>query len=135
MNVFVPQQRLQEKIARNEQANMLLVAAEKNGSLTKEKANEAIRECWRLADMDVELRRLEQPGAFEIRSKRVFIDEALSEDAKNDENILIIHDKGIAEIIGKMQTTSFQWICRMMKHLSTNGSLMTLELKLGIQLS
>ena len=86
LNVFVPLQWLQEKLSRSGQANMLLVSAEDNSTLTKEAADDAVGKCWRLADMDVELRQLEQPNVIEVRSKRVFIEEALANAATNAEN-------------------------------------------------
>jgi putative ABC transport system permease protein len=86
LNAFVPLEWLQEKIARSKQASMLLVAMEENGTPTKEKADEAIGKCYRLADMDVELKRLDRLSVFEIRSKRVFIDEVLAKAAMDMEN-------------------------------------------------
>ena len=81
LNVFVPLQWLQEKLGRSAQANMLLVAGGTKDSVTVEKANDAIGKCWQLADAGLELRRLERLNMFEIRSRRVFIDESLGEAA------------------------------------------------------
>jgi ABC-type lipoprotein release transport system permease subunit len=84
-NVFVPLQWLQQKLGQKGQANMLLVG----GSVTAEKANEAIRRCWRLADASLELRELQAQNLFEIRSKRIFIDESLGQAAMDagDESV------------------------------------------------
>ncbi len=82
LNAFVPLRWLQEKLGRIEQANILLVAGNKNNSITIEKANEAVKKFWRLSDAELELRRLEGRDFFEVRSKRVFIDDFLSEAAK-----------------------------------------------------
>jgi len=83
LNVFVPIQWLQEKLDRSAQANMLLVAANVKGSVTIEKANEAIRRCWRPADAELELRELDRQDVLEIRSRRIFIDESVAEAAMN----------------------------------------------------
>jgi ABC-type lipoprotein release transport system permease subunit len=77
-NVFVPLQWLQEKLDRSAQANTLLIAADEEDNLTIEKANKALGKCWQLADADVELRRLKNKDMFEIRSRRVFIDESIT---------------------------------------------------------
>jgi len=83
MNAFVPIKWLQEKLGRIEQANILLVADDKNESITVEKANEAVRKCWQLADAGLELRRIDKRNVFELRSRRIFIDEPLTETATN----------------------------------------------------
>ena len=84
-NVFVPIQWLQQKLGQKGQANMLLVG----GSVTAERANEAIHRCWRLADAGLELRELQAQNLFEIRSKRIFIDESLGQAAMDagDESV------------------------------------------------
>jgi len=85
LNAYVPMKWLQEKLDRTTQANMLLVAANAKDSITVEKANEAVRKHWQLADASLELRQLEQSGkaGLEIRSSRIFIDESLAEAALN----------------------------------------------------
>ena len=83
LNVFVPLRWLQEKIDRTEQANILLVASSRDDNITIEKTNDAIRKSWRLADAELQCHRLDERDYFEIRSKRVFIDDYLSEAAMN----------------------------------------------------
>lgn len=78
LNAFVPLQWLQEKLNRSAQVNTLLIAADEEDSLTIEKANEALGKCWQLADADIELRRLKRNDMFEMRSRRVFIDESIT---------------------------------------------------------
>ncbi len=78
LNVFVPLQWLQEKLDRSAQANTLLIAADAEDSLTIEKANKALGKCWQLADADIELRWLKHKDMFEMRSRRVFIDESIT---------------------------------------------------------
>ena len=92
LNVFVPIQWLQEKLGRSAQANVLLVAASPKGSITVDRANEAIRRCWQLADAGLELRELDSQGLLEIRSRRIFIDESVSQAAMNaaDESVGVL---------------------------------------------
>ena len=78
LNVFVPLQWLQEKLDRSAQANTLLIAADAEDSLMIEKANKALEKCWQLADADIELRWLKHKDMFEMRSRRVFIDESIT---------------------------------------------------------
>ena len=83
LNVFVPMQWLQEKLGRGAQANVLLVAESPKDSITVERANDAIRRFWQLADAGLELRELDSSaeGFLEIRSRRIFIDESLAKAA------------------------------------------------------
>jgi len=94
LNAYVPMQWLQGKLDRTTQANILLVAGDTNESITVERANEAIRKCWQPADAGLELRSLDRQGGsleaggfgdgrLELRSRRIFIDESLSEAAIN----------------------------------------------------
>ncbi|MFB0525552.1 MAG: FtsX-like permease family protein, partial [Phycisphaerae bacterium] len=110
LNVFVPLQWLQEKLGRSGQANMLLVAERekphvKRGAkylappfrrgfdnITIERANEAIRRYWQLADAGLELRELTGQSLIEIRSRRIFIDESLAKAAidAGDESVGVL---------------------------------------------
>ncbi|MHC4619247.1 MAG: FtsX-like permease family protein, partial [Planctomycetota bacterium] len=81
LNVCVPLRWLQDKLGLSGHVNLLLLADSANGSVTVGAADEAIKKCWELADASLEFRRLERQAVFEIRSSRIFIDEALSEAA------------------------------------------------------
>ena len=83
LNAYVPIKWLQEQLDRTEQANVLLVADDANHSLTVERANEAVRKSWQLDDSGLELRKLDQRNVLELRSRRIFIDEPLTEAAMN----------------------------------------------------
>ncbi len=83
LNVFVPIRWLQEKLSRESQANLLLVTGDEANSITAERASKAVKKCWKLADAGLELRELARQGMLEIRSRRVFIDESLSQAAMN----------------------------------------------------
>jgi putative ABC transport system permease protein len=78
LNAFVPLDWLQQKLNRDAQANMLLVAGNSVGSISPENADEAIKKRWQLADAGLKLHRLDEQEALEIRSRRIFIDESLS---------------------------------------------------------
>ncbi|MEN6426291.1 MAG: ABC transporter permease [Phycisphaerales bacterium] len=80
LNVFVPQSWLAGKIEQPGQINMLLAARQKAGS-TAADLNVAIEKVWRPADAGIELTRLESQGVLELRSKRIFIEDALGVEA------------------------------------------------------
>ena len=81
LNAFVPLGWIQEKLGRDEQANVLLVAGNPEGGVSTENANMAIKKRWQLADAGLKLRRLDEQDAIEVRSRRIFIEESLSEAA------------------------------------------------------
>ena len=81
LNAFVPLDWMQGKLGRDEQANVLLVAENSEGDISPENANMAIKKRWRFTDAGLKLRRLDQQDALEVRSRRIFIDESLSEAA------------------------------------------------------
>jgi putative ABC transport system permease protein len=81
LNAFVPLSWMQEKLGRDEQANVLLVADNPKGDINPENANKVIKKRWQLADAGLKLRRLDEQDALEVRSRRIFIDESLSEAA------------------------------------------------------
>ena len=86
MNAFVPMQWLQEQINRIGQADILLVSDSMNSkklSVTIKQADSALKKSWKLADAELELRKYDPKNSFELRSKRVFIDDVLSEAALN----------------------------------------------------
>jgi hypothetical protein len=56
LNVFVSLQWLQEKLGRNAQANMLLVAENPTQNITADAAKEAITQCWKLTDAELDFR-------------------------------------------------------------------------------
>jgi len=81
LNVFVPLEWIQQKLNRDGLANVLLVAGNPEGNISPENANKAIKQRWQLSDAGLKLRRLDQQDALEVRSRRIFIDESLSEAA------------------------------------------------------
>jgi len=81
LNAFVPLGWIQKKLGRDEQANLLLVADSPEGNISPENADKAIKKRWQLADAGLKLRRLDEQDALEVRSRRIFIDESLSEAA------------------------------------------------------
>jgi len=81
LNAFVPLGWMQDKLGRDEQANVLLVAENPEGGISTENANIAIKKRWQLADAGLKLRRLDKQDAVEVRSRRIFIDESLAEAA------------------------------------------------------
>jgi putative ABC transport system permease protein len=76
-NAYVPIEWLQDKLGLDGRANMLLLAENKENALSAEQANTAVKQYWDLGDAGLDVRRLEQQGAFELRSRRIFVDEPL----------------------------------------------------------
>ena len=71
-NIFVPIERLQERLELSGRANMLLMGGD--AALDASNANSALREHWKLADADLELHELPEQDVLELRSNRVFLD-------------------------------------------------------------
>jgi len=80
LNVFVPLARLAEQIEQPGRANMLLAAGLKDVGAA-EQLNEALEGAWKLADADLQWRRIESQGMLELRSRRIFIDKAIGQEA------------------------------------------------------
>ena len=122
LNAYVPMQWLQEKLDRTAQANILLVAGDTKESITVERANEAIRKCWQLADAGLELRRLEQQEVLELRSRRIFIDESLAKAAINAaDNAVGILTYFVNELRSGDRTTPYSMVTAMGHSQSPNG--------------
>ncbi|MHC4705977.1 MAG: ABC transporter permease, partial [Planctomycetota bacterium] len=81
LNAFVSLTWLQEKLSRIGQANVLLVAAQTEDVIAGERASEAIARNWQLGDVGLEIRQLDGRRMLELRSRRIFIDESLSQAA------------------------------------------------------
>ena len=81
LNVFVPLGWIQDKLDQKDKANMLLVGESPDASLTLTDAGEALKKHWQLADAGLEVRRLNQQSVIELRSRRVFMSETLSQAA------------------------------------------------------
>ncbi len=110
LNVFVSLAWLGEQIGQSGRANMLLAAGD-GLSLSSERMNAAVQECWRLGDAGLELRRLAQPEMLELRSPRVFIDEALGEAARQaDANAVGILTYFVNEIALDEQATPYSMV-------------------------
>jgi len=77
LNVFVPIRWLQENLGKIGQANLVLAT----GEITAQQADTAVRKRWRLADAGLDIRPMPDRGVLEMRSKRVFIDQTLSDAA------------------------------------------------------
>lgn len=81
LNGFVRLRWLQEQLGRGGQANMLLVGSGVKVEISEEKANEAVRESLQVGDLGLEVRSLVEKDLLELRSGRVFIDEAIGDAA------------------------------------------------------
>jgi ABC-type antimicrobial peptide transport system permease subunit len=79
-NAFVSMTWLQERLGIAGRANLLLVGP---GTRAQPRfANAAIARAWRLADAELELRKLPQLGVIELRSSRVFLEAPVADAAQ-----------------------------------------------------
>ncbi|NIP22364.1 MAG: FtsX-like permease family protein [Phycisphaerae bacterium] len=122
LNAYVPIEWLQKQLDRTGQANVLLVADNANDSLTVERANEAVRKSWQLADSGLELREMEKRGVLELRSRRIFIDESLTEAATNArEGAVGILTYFVNELRSGDRTTPYSMVTAMGKSQSPHS--------------
>lgn len=90
-NAFVSRGDLQKRLEQEGGANLLLVGAEARGVLDGKSAEALdsvlltaeLRRRWRLADAQLGLKRLAGGRGFELRSERVFLEEAVAEAARD----------------------------------------------------
>lgn len=81
LNVFVPLEWLQSRLNRSGQANVLLLGELGPRTLGLEDVSRAVVQRWRLADIGLQLRRLDQQKCFQIHSRRIFLSETLAQAA------------------------------------------------------
>lgn len=72
-NAFVSLRTLQEKIGCSGRANLLLLGGDRRAEVSVAAAGQALRSCFRLDDLGLELRRLPKQEAVELRSRRIFL--------------------------------------------------------------
>ena len=77
-NVFLPIEKLQERLELPGRANMLLMG----GGIGLDAADLALQKNWELADADLELRELSQQNVIELRTNRIFLDPPSANAAK-----------------------------------------------------
>ena len=76
-NAFVRLDLLQAKVAATNRANLLLYGTHKGRTKGVEAVNALLKQQWSLADAELELRELPATGEMELRTSRVFLDEAV----------------------------------------------------------
>ena len=89
-NAFVSRSDLQNRLEQEGGANLLLVGAEARSVLGGNPAEAwdsalltaKLRRRWRLADAQLTLKKLSEGGGLELRSERVFLEEAVAEAAR-----------------------------------------------------
>ncbi len=84
LNVFVPLSWLGERIEQQGRANMLLAANPGRG-MTADEISLAVEKAWRPADAGLTLERLAARDVLELRSRRIFIDDAVGVEAMKAE--------------------------------------------------
>ena len=81
LTVFLSHDLLAKKMELEDRANLLLLGEKQNKKISLEEANSALKENWELSDAGIELRALTHMGAFELRSRRVFIEKQVADAA------------------------------------------------------
>jgi len=81
LNVFVPREWLEQKIERRFYVNLLLLASDSDKSITAEETNKALRKYCQLEDIGLEPDRLDKHNVVELRSRKIFIDDAVADAA------------------------------------------------------
>src|SRR2546426_4626129 len=79
-NAFVSLAALQEQLKQPGRANLLLASTDEDPWAVFQ-ANVALRQTWKLADAELELRALPDVNALELRTSRVFLDPPVAEAA------------------------------------------------------
>ncbi len=74
-NVFVSRHWLAGRLEIGSRANMLLVGGQSPGSVGE--LDRRLNDCWQLADAELELHAVAENEQLELRSRRVFIDQAV----------------------------------------------------------
>ena len=73
-NVFVPLKMLQDLADQKDRINQLFIGEVEGKILSPQRADEAFRRCWSLADIGLKTRELADGHQVEIQSERIFID-------------------------------------------------------------
>ena len=74
-NIFIPLAVLARKVELAGNANMLLIAENKNENLSSQKLDSLLRLCWQPEDAGLEFSILPGKNSYEIKSGRIFIDD------------------------------------------------------------
>ena len=82
-NIFISRKYLSDKLELSGLSNAILVSDNLDGNLNKERLNKTLNDVWQLADAGIEIKELNESGKYELLSKRIFIDQAISESVKN----------------------------------------------------
>jgi ABC-type antimicrobial peptide transport system permease subunit len=74
-NIFIPLAALAHKVELEGNANILLIAENKDKNLSSQKLDSLLRICWQPEDAGLEFSRLPAGNSNEIKSERIFIDD------------------------------------------------------------
>lgn len=80
--VFLSLGELQRLMELEGRANVILAASLPETPLTLDSLERQLRSAWTIADAGCELLRLDRPGFYELRSKRIFLDAAVERAAR-----------------------------------------------------
>lgn len=82
-NAFVPLQWLQDRVELYNQANMILVRDDARPSLSVETLGMTLNETFQIEDAQLSILDLPEQGQVELRTERIFLDDAVVNAAKN----------------------------------------------------
>ncbi|MFC1707415.1 hypothetical protein ACFL59_11480, partial [Planctomycetota bacterium] len=111
-NIFLPLPRLQALVGIADRANLLLVG--RDNELTGQRAGEALRAHFRLADAGYDLRALKRDGTLELRTNRVFVEPQVEKAAAAADTDAIgvitylVNELGVGE-----QATPYSLVCAL----------------------
>ena len=87
-NVFVPISWLQEKSELPDRANILIGSGAESAKALTKTANNQLKAIWRLADIELELKKNEKDGFIDLHTDRIFLDRTTLNAATNAKTAL-----------------------------------------------
>ncbi len=82
-NAFVSHKLLTEKLELGNRANLLLAVQSKNEDLSVDFLQQSLQKHWRLDDIGLEIRPAQAPARWELRSRRIFLEDQIVQAADN----------------------------------------------------
>jgi putative ABC transport system permease protein len=113
-NAFVPREWLADKVGLTGKANLLLIGS--NKQIDVETAHTALNTAWQIEDAGLQLRELPHRGALELRSNRIFMEESISQAARQaDPNAFRILTYFVNELRFGARTTPYSIVSALDK--------------------
>jgi putative ABC transport system permease protein len=74
-NIFISRQFLAKQLQLEALANVIIIAAGKQGNVEEAMVSSAFQSCWRLQDASLRIARIGKSGSYDLNSSRVFVDD------------------------------------------------------------